>query len=137
MKVKVEEVKVGSHQPCACNHCACPPSRPHSPPSNAIAPTSTTSPSPTEPELTPEPELQAVDDNLSGTTKQAMEMLSFFTAPVAGGIKTKFVYYVTMLFCMYLFINSIVTAAPTWAEPITSVELEHAGDSHAGHIHVL
>ena len=59
-------------------------------------------------------------------TDQAGEMMDFFTTPVAGDKMIKIVYALTMLTCVALFLSALATAAPTWAEPITSVTLVQA-----------
>ena len=53
-------------------------------------------------------------------------MMDFFTTPVAGDKMIKIVYALTMLTCVALFLSALATAAPTWAEPITSVTLVQA-----------
>lgn len=55
-------------------------------------------------------------------TAQAGEMASFFTTPVAGGKATKVIYGVTMMVCLGLFVFSLYSAAPAWAEPVASVQ---------------
>merc|ERR1711966_611210 len=52
----------------------------------------------------------------------ASEMMEFFRAPVAGGNPIRILYALTMLACIVLFISSLATAAPSWAEPVTSVK---------------
>ena len=68
-------------------------------------------------------ELQGTAEDVAGLDGSiASEMMSFFTAPVAGGTSISILYSLTMLASMALFISSLVTAAPSWAEPITSVK---------------
>jgi len=72
-------------------------------------------------------ELKGTAEDVAGLDGSiAGEMMSFFTAPVAGGTSISILYFLTMLASMAIFISSLVTAAPKWAEPITSVKTELA-----------
>jgi len=55
-------------------------------------------------------------------TSTAGEMTEFLRAPVAGDRMIKILYALVMLACIGLFFFALATAAPTWAEPITSVQ---------------